>query len=82
MALRYASKQVQITGTIGVLFPHNLSMAGVGLTPDEYFLAQHGASVPVLVLASAPDATNIYVSAGAGGATVSVFAAVTHSQVK
>jgi hypothetical protein len=38
--------------------------------------------VPVLVLASAPDATNVYVSAGPGGATVSVFAVVNHSIIK
>jgi hypothetical protein len=77
MALRYASKQIQITGTIGTLFAH-----GLPATPDEYVLVQHGASVPQLVLASAPDATNIYVSSGPGGATVSVFAAVNHSVVK
>jgi hypothetical protein len=77
MALRYASKAQLITGTIGTLFVH-----GLGATPDEYFLAQHGASVPVLVLASAPDATNVYVSAGPGGATVSVFAVVNHSIIK
>lgn len=77
MALRYASKNVLITGTIGVLFPH-----GLGATPDEYALVEHGASAANLVLASAPDATNVYVSGLAGGATVSVFAAVNHSIVK
>jgi hypothetical protein len=74
MALRYASKNILITGTIGVLFPH-----GLGATPDEYNIDGHGASVPCLVLASAPDAVNVYVSAAAGGATVSVFAAVNHT---
>jgi hypothetical protein len=76
MPRRYASKNVLITGTIGVLFAHAL-----GATPDEYVLTQHGASVPQLVQASAPDATNIYVSSGPGGATVSVFAALNHSIV-
>lgn len=77
MTMRYASKAVTITGSIGVLFPH-----GLPATPDEYWLAQHGASVPNLPTASAPDATNIYVSAGAGGAVVSVFAAINSSWVK
>lgn len=79
MALRYASKGVQITGSIGVLFPH-----GLVATPDEYWLVQHtsAASVPVIVGASNPDSTNVYVSAGPGGAFVSVFAAVNHTWVK
>jgi hypothetical protein len=77
MALRYASKNILITGTIQVEFAHAL-----GATPDEYFLAQHGASVPHLSLGSVPDITSVYVSAGAGGATVSVFAVVNHSIIK
>jgi len=77
MALRYASKAITITGSIGTVFPHNL-----GTTPDEYVLAQHGASSVNLVLASAPDSTNIYVSAAPNGGIVSVFAAVNHSQMK
>ena len=77
MALRYASQNVLITGSIGVLFPH-----GLGATPDEYTLVKHGASTPQLVFASAPDVTNVYVSAGPGGATVSVFAAVTHTIIR
>lgn len=77
MTMRYASKAITITGSIGVLFPH-----GLPATPDEYCLAQHGASVPQLLAASAPDATNIYVSSGPGGCVVSVFAAVNHSWVK
>jgi hypothetical protein len=75
MTYRYSSKNKLITGTVGVLFAH-----GLGTTPDEYFLVPHNcASVPALCGASAPDATNVYVSAGPGGATVSVFAAINHS---
>lgn len=77
MALRYASKNILITGTVGTLFPH-----GLGVTPDEYCLCAHGASTVNLVLASAPDTTNVYVSGLAGGATASVFASIVHSIVK
>lgn len=77
MALRYASKNILITGTIGVVFPH-----GLAATLSEYALVKHGASTPSLLLASAPDTTNVYVSAGPGGATVSVFAAVTHTIIR
>jgi len=79
MALRYASKNVLITGTIGVLFPH-----GLGSVPDEYWLVAHGntASRVTLISASSPDITNIYVSTGPGGGTISVFACTNHSVIK
>lgn len=82
MALRFASK-AQNAASIGGggVVTHNLSMGGVGLTPDEYWLAQHGASVPNFIAASAPDATAVYVTVAAGG-VVSIFAVVNHSQIK
>lgn len=73
MTYRYSSKNKAVSAAVGTTFAH-----GLGTTPDEYFLVNHSPTAAYLPPASAPDATNIYVTAGVG-ATVSVFAAVNHS---
>jgi hypothetical protein len=77
MALRFASK-AQNAASIG---GGGVVTHGLGATPDEYWLAQHGASVPNFIAASTPDTTAVYVTVAAGG-VVSVFAAVNHSIIK
>jgi hypothetical protein len=77
MALRFASKNMLITGTVVVPFTH-----GLGATPDEYFFVNHGASDAQLAVTAPPDFTAVWVSAGPGGATLSVFAAVNHTIIR
>ena len=77
MALRFASK-AQNAASIGGA---GVVTHGLGTTPDEYWLAQHGASVPNFIAASSPDTVAVYVTVAAGG-VVSVFAVVNHSQIK
>lgn len=74
MALRFAAKAV---------LPTAGSVAhGLGVTPDEYQIVQHGATSVYLVAASAPDATAVYVTGAGAGPVVSVFASIVHSIVK
>ena len=74
MALRFSAKAVLPTaGNV----PH-----GLGVTPDEYGVVQHGATAVFLVAGSAPDSVNVYVTGGGAGPVVSVFASVVHSIVK
>ena len=77
MALRFASKGV-LAASIG---GGGVVTHGLGATPDEYWLVQHGTSAPSLIAASAPDSVAIYTTVAAGG-VVSVFAAVNHSIIK
>lgn len=77
MTMRFASK-AQNAASIG---GGGVVTHGLPATPDEYWLAQHGSSVPNFIAASAPDATALYVTVAAGG-VVSVFAAINHSWVK
>lgn len=76
MALRFASKAQAAASLLTGAVAH-----GLGATPDEYALVAHGSTQPYLLPASAPDATNIYVTMGVGG-TVSIFASVSHSIIK
>lgn len=74
MALRFAAKAVLPTaGNVA---------HGLGATPDEYNIVQHGATDVYLVAGSAPDSTYVYVTGAAAGPVVSVFAAVNHTIIK
>ena len=76
MTYRYSSKNKAVSSN-GTTFVH-----GLGTSPDEYNVVPHGATAIFLPSASAPDATNVYVTAAAGGGTASVFACVNHSIIK
>jgi hypothetical protein len=60
----------------GVL-PH-----GLPVTPDEWWIAQHGLSPSYFIAASVPDSQNLYVSTGSAGALAVIFACVNHTLVK
>lgn len=83
MALRFSLKSATgggiSTASIGSggQLPH-----GLGTTPDEWWLAQHGLSASYFIAASVPDSQNLYVSTASAGALVAVFAAVNHSIIK
>ena len=55
---------------------------GLGLTPDEWFIAQHGLSVSYFIAASVPDSRSIYISTASAGAQLSAFCAVNHTWMK
>jgi hypothetical protein len=55
---------------------------GLGTTPDEWWLAQHGLSASYFIAASVPDSANLYVSSASAGALVTVFCAVNHAICK
>jgi hypothetical protein len=76
MALRFASKGIAITSN-GLTIAH-----GLGTTPDEYWVVARTATGVFVPHASSPDATNMYVSTGAGTVTGDVFAVVSHSIIR
>lgn len=55
---------------------------GLGTTPDEWWIAQHGLSASYFIAASVPDSRSVYVSSASAGAQVVVYAAVNHYIVK
>ncbi len=62
---------------------HGLAAAdGTKLTPDEWYIAQHGLSASYFIAASVPDSKSIYISTASAGALLAVFAHVNHSWVK
>ncbi len=75
MAMRYASRGITITGTGAVVFPH-----GLPATPDEYAVVNHIAASQAQFITAG--STNIQVSAGPGGAQVSVFGSVNQTIIQ
>lgn len=55
---------------------------GLGVTPDEWWIAQHGLSASYFIAASVPDSQNLYISTASAGALLAAFCAVNHSIVK
>ncbi len=62
---------------------HGLAAAnGTMLTPDQWWIAQHGLSASYFIAASVPDSKSLYISSASAGALLAVFAQVKHSYVK